>query len=195
MINFSELNQTSILIALILILISSLFLFYLQNKRKSTKSDSNRFTSRQVFSNVLNVENEPMLAFESASWYIEHLLEKVRLIGKGKVKGSDLNLHHLNVMTDEKDLLYGEFVDSDTFEKRMLRNYDNLVQKEVVEWELGNETPRFPTREQWDEWILNSSPFNLVDGAWLSGAVSKVCFIANLLLLYCFLNKKQIISV
>ena len=51
--------------------------------------------------------------------------------------------------------------------------YTLSVERGVLAWERGGEVPRFSTRQQWLDWLLQSSPFNLVDGAWLSGAVSR----------------------
>ena len=47
------------------------------------------------------------------------------------------------------------------------------MERELLSWERSGEIPRFATTAQWHEWLVQSSPFNLVDGAWLSGAVSR----------------------
>eukprot|EP01104_Vermistella_antarctica_P011323 TRINITY_DN3153_c0_g1_i2.p1 TRINITY_DN3153_c0_g1~~TRINITY_DN3153_c0_g1_i2.p1 ORF type:complete len:226 (+),score=41.44 TRINITY_DN3153_c0_g1_i2:494-1171(+) len=129
-------------------------------------------TARSAFHSALNVEDKPSMAYARARDYVDALLERARV------------LSHDDVSSNAWE--HKPYVSKHSFEERMYAEYHNLAREmedveDDDEDDVDSSDPLSIYRSflGWHHFIVQSSPFNLVDGAWLSGSFSPGPFTAH----------------
>ena len=140
---------------------------------RSRASSARASSARASFAAILAVESEPQTAYNVADKVMQDALASADGVASGDVH--PVWSVHAEAMPQGEDLLYGAgYKSAAAFEERMFALYSALVAKEVREWEAEGCPPRWTEPWRWREYVFQLAPFNLVDGAWLSGTAGLI---------------------